>query len=266
MDRSKRAEFSIVIPTLNEESLLPGLLADLETQSFRDFEVIVADAGSTDRTVELAESSGARVVAGGTPAAGRNSGARVTSGAFLVFLDADVRISQTFLADLHDELENRFLDLATCEVLPISDNSLDRLLHEVSMLAIRLGQFVDPHAPGFCILISRRLFRRVGGFDESLKLAEDHDLVRRASQFRPLRVLNVAQVQVSVRRLEKEGRIKLASKYVGIELYRALVGEIRTDVFNYQFDSFSPNNNKNSTRKSGSHAACSSASNSNTPA
>lgn len=240
MTRPDNVEFSVVIPTLNEESLLPGLLADLAEQSFRHFEVIVADAGSTDRTVELAKSSGARTVTGGIPAVGRNSGARVATGAFLVFLDADVRVSQTFLAELHDELETRFLDLATCEVIPISDNSLDRLLHEVSMLAIRLGQFVDPHAPGFCIVISRRLFRRVGGFDESLRLAEDHDLVRRASQFRPLRVLNVAQVQVSVRRLEKEGRIKLASKYVGIELYRGLIGEIRTDVFNYEFDNFSP--------------------------
>jgi len=233
-------EFSVVIPALNEQSLLPSLLADLEVQEFKSFEVIVADAGSTDQTVELATSFGARVVAGGMPGTGRNNGARVATGAFLVFLDADVRISRTFLADLHHQLQSRFLDLATCVIVPLSDSSVDRFLHSACMVAIRVGQYVDPHAPGFCIVISRRLFERVGGFDESLRLAEDHDLVRRASQFRPLRVLGAPQVQVSVRRLEKEGRIRLVTKYVGIELYRGLVGEIRTDAFDYEFASFSP--------------------------
>ena len=240
MTRTDPIAFTIVIPTLNEAELLPGLLADLEAQEFRSFEVIVADAGSTDQTVEMATSAGARVVAGGMPGVGRNSGARAATGAFLVFLDADVRISRTFLADLHEQLEGRYLDLATCQIVPLSDSSLDKFLHSACMAVIKVGQYVDPHAPGFCIVISRRLFERVGGFDESLRLAEDHDLVRRASQFRPLRVLDEPQVQVSVRRLEKEGRLKLATKYVGVELYRGLVGEIRTDVFDYEFANFAP--------------------------
>jgi glycosyltransferase involved in cell wall biosynthesis len=232
-------EFSIIIPTLNEEVLLPNLLQDLQAQTFRDFEVIVADAGSKDGTVEIAQSLGARVVPGGMPAVGRNRGAQAASGAFLVFLDADTRVSATFLADLQAELEERFLDLATCEIVPLSKHTLDGLLHDFSNLAIKIGQFTDPHAPGFCIIISRRLFNRIGGFNESLKLAEDHDLVKRASQFRPLRVLNSAEVQVSVRRLEKEGRVKLISKYVAVELYRILLGEIKTDIFKYEFGNFS---------------------------
>lgn len=231
-------EFSIIIPTLNEEVLLPNLLGDLQAQTFRDFEVIVADAGSKDGTVELAKSLGARVVPGGMPAVGRNHGAQAAGGDFLVFLDADTRVAPTFLEQIHAELEERFLDLATCEIEPISQNLLDGLLHDFTNLAIKIGQFADPHAPGFCIIISRRLFRRIGGFKESLKLAEDHDLVKRASQFRPLRVLNSARVRVSVRRLEKEGRIKLISKYVAVELYRILLGEIKTDIFKYEFGNF----------------------------
>ncbi len=231
-------QFSVIIPTLNEEILLPNLLGDLQAQTLRDFEVIVADAGSKDRTVELAQSMGAQVVPGGMPAVGRNRGAQAASGDFLVFLDADTRIAPDFLENVHVELEERFLDLATCEIEPISQNPLDGLLHDFTNLAIKIGQFADPHAPGFCIIISRRLFRRVGGFNENLKLAEDHDLVKRASQFRPLRVLNSARVQVSVRRLEKEGRVKLISKYVAVELYRILLGEIKTDIFKYEFGNF----------------------------
>ena len=231
-------EFSIIIPTLNEQVLLPTLLQDLQDQTFQDFETIIADAGSKDGTVEIAHSFGARVVPGGMPAVGRNNGAQVASGEFLVFLDADTRISPDFLAEVHTELETRFLDLATCEIIPLSENSLDVLLHDFSNLAIKLGQFTDPHAPGFCIIISRRLFKRIGGFKEDLKLAEDHDLVKRASHFRPLRVLNTPQVQVSVRRLEKEGRVRLISKYVAVEVYRILRGDIKTDIFEYEFGNF----------------------------
>jgi glycosyltransferase involved in cell wall biosynthesis len=109
-------QFSIIIPTLNEEVLLPNLLRDLQAQTFRDFEVIVADAGSKDGTVDLAQSLGARVVPGGMPAVGRNRGAQAAGGDFLVFLDADTRVAPTFLEQIHAELEERFLDLATCEI------------------------------------------------------------------------------------------------------------------------------------------------------
>ncbi|PWH12139.1 MAG: hypothetical protein DDG60_14675 [Anaerolineae bacterium] len=205
MARKPPMEFSVIIPTLNEEILLPNLLSDLQAQTLRDFEVIVADAGSQDQTVAIATRMGAKVVPGGMPAVGRNRGAQAASGNFLVFLDADTRIAPNFLEQVYNELEERFLDLATCEIEPISTHPLDGILHDFTNLAIKIGQFADPHAPGFCIIISRRLFRRIGGFNEKLKLAEDHDLVKRASQFRPLRVLNTARILVSVRRLEKEG-------------------------------------------------------------
>ncbi|GAB4480574.1 MAG: hypothetical protein OHK0031_01830 [Anaerolineales bacterium] len=232
--------FSIIIPTLNEELLLPLLLGDLQAQTFRDFEIIIADAGSSDRTAEIASALGASLVPGGMPALGRNRGAAQARGEFLLFLDADTRLGTAFLEQVSVEVEERFLDLATCEVVPLSENTFDLLLHEFSNLAVKVAQFADPHAPGFCIIISRRLFRRVGGFDETLKLAEDHDLVRRASKFRPLRVLISTEIQVSVRRLEKEGRIRLVSKYVAAELYRLVIGDIRNDIFEYEFGKFTP--------------------------
>lgn len=58
---------SIVIPTLNEAAYLSTLLDSLKTQTFRGFEIIVADANSTDRTREIALEHGARVVQGGMP-------------------------------------------------------------------------------------------------------------------------------------------------------------------------------------------------------
>ncbi|HRP68451.1 MAG TPA: glycosyltransferase, partial [Turneriella sp.] len=64
-------KISVVIPALNEERDLPELLSSLKAQSFRNFEVIVADAGSKDKTREIAQEFGARVVDGGMPGVGR---------------------------------------------------------------------------------------------------------------------------------------------------------------------------------------------------
>ncbi len=49
---------SIVIPTLNEEAFLPTLLDSIKKQSFTDYEIIVADAGSKDKTIDIAQEYG----------------------------------------------------------------------------------------------------------------------------------------------------------------------------------------------------------------
>jgi glycosyltransferase involved in cell wall biosynthesis len=231
-------QISIIVPTLNEEAHLPILLDSLKAQTFRDFEVIVADANSTDRTRQIAQEYGARVVPGGMPAVGRNSGAREARGEFLFFFDADVRLPPDFLERALAEFDERFIDLATCEFLPDSDLKLDWILFRLANLMVKAYQSLSPRAADFCIFITRRLFRRVGGFDESLKLAEDHDLVQRASEFRSLEVLNNTKLHVSVRRLEKEGRFALVQKYMQVEAHLFFKGAIHEDIVDYDFASF----------------------------
>jgi len=239
MDRPANATpISIIIPTLNEEAYLPILLDSLKAQTFSDFEIIVADANSTDRTCAIAQDYGARLVQGGMPAVGRNNGARAAQGEFLFFFDADVRLPPDFLERALAELDERFIDLATCEFLPDSELKLDQILFRLANLTVKLYQSVSPRAAGFCIFITRRLFRRVGGFDESLLLAEDHDLVQRASAFRSLEVLKNATLHVSVRRLEKEGRFALVQKYMQVEAHLVLKGAIREDIVDYDFANF----------------------------
>lgn len=233
-------KISIVIPTKNEQELLPRLLDSIKKQDFDDFEVIVADAHSTDKTRSIAEEYGARVVDGGMPGAGRNAGARAASGEFLVFLDADVIIPEDFLKNLYNEMQERYIDAATCAIKPLSDIQLDRVIHKMINLTILANLRIDPKAFGFCIFISKRLFNRIGGFDETIKVAEDNDLVKRASEFRPLRYINSTYVQVSVRRFEKEGRLSYVAKGIGLNIYRVFKGEIRfgNDVVAYDFGGY----------------------------
>jgi glycosyltransferase involved in cell wall biosynthesis len=230
---------SIIIPALNEEAMLPRLLDSIKSQDFDGCEVIIADAKSKDRTREIAAEYGCLVVDGGLPAAGRNSGARAASGELLFFLDADVLLPPGFIKNVYEEMQDRFIDLATCEIKPLSDYQLDRIIHGLMNLAVILNLWIDPKAFGFCIFVTKRLFNRVGGFDETIYVAEDNDFVKRASVFRQLRFLNSAYIKVSIRRFEKEGRFAYMKKGIKLNLYRAFMGEIRNDeVVKYEFDAF----------------------------
>lgn len=226
---------SIIIPALNEENSLPFILDSIKEQDFKDWEIIVADAGSTDKTREIAQERGVRVVKGGMPAVGRNAGAKVATGEWLLFLDADVYLSEKFLTFLIEEAEETNADIASCAIVPLSDKVIDQIMHGVANAYINLTQYFYPHAPGFCILVKKSLHEKIGGFDETLKLAEDHEYVKRAKKFGHYQILKKPKIYVSVRRLEEDGRLNIAAKYVACEVYRALLGEIRTDLFKYKF-------------------------------
>jgi len=211
---------SIVIPCKNEEENLPKLLKTIKAQAFTDYEVIVADAASTDRTHEVAESFGARVIPGGMPGPGRNKGAAVAQGQIVLFLDADVMLpNPKFLKENLDEMKRKGACVATAKVKPVSRNYIDKAMYEVYNAYALAMEKVLPHAGGFCIFAKKSVHDDLGGFDESIVFAEDHDYVRRAVKagYR-FRILRSQPIMCSVRRLEKDGRLETAMKYALAEL------------------------------------------------
>ena len=94
---SVQVMLSVIIPTYNEENYLGVLLECLKNQTFRDFEVIVADADSKDKTREIAKKTDTKIVKGGRQAFGRNNGAKSARGDILVFMDADLSFDNEFL-------------------------------------------------------------------------------------------------------------------------------------------------------------------------
>ena len=105
---------SIIIPTYNEEKYLPKLLKCVKKQTYKNYEIIVADADSADKTRQIAKKYGCRVVKGGMPAIGRNNGAKAAKGDILLFLDADSLIGKDFVKDSLKDIEIRKLDVAGC--------------------------------------------------------------------------------------------------------------------------------------------------------
>jgi len=229
---------SIVIPTFNEEKFLPHLLKSLKEQSFKDFEIIVADNNSTDKTRLIALNSGARVVNGGLPARGRNNGAKVASGEWLLFLDADVILSSDFLEKAILEIRELTLTAASCMVCPLSKRIVDKFLHNFVNFYFQATKKYFAHAPGFCIFAKRDVHKLIGGFNEKIVLAEDHDYVLRISKIEKFDFLKSVQIPVSVRRLDKDGRLNVFLKYLAVEMHLIFLGPVCSNIFNYKFGHF----------------------------
>jgi glycosyltransferase involved in cell wall biosynthesis len=226
-------KLSVIIPTLNEEKYLPHILNCLKNQTFRDFEVVVADNYSTDRTVSIAKSFGARVAEGGLPSRARNLGAYSAKNECLLFLDADVVIDNDFLEKNFSEFVRKNLDAGTTYVTPVSNRLLDKIIHrDYWNMIYFIMQYFNPHAAGFCIFCKKDYYNKVGGFDETITLGEDHAFVMHAKRFR---ILHGPKVRVNVRRLDKEGRIKFIIKMFYAFIYRTFIGEIRSNKINYEF-------------------------------
>jgi len=225
---------SIIIPTLNEEKYLPQLLKSIKKQDFKDYEVIVADYNSKDNTRAIAKKFGCKITKGGRPAAGRNNGAKIAGGDNLLFLDGDVILPKNFLRNMLSKFREKNLDVATCFVVPDSKNIIDHFNFFFANIFIWIVQFFNPHAPGFCLLVKKKVHDRVKGFDETIFIAEDHDYVKRICKFGKFKIL-CCWVKFSTRRFEKEGRLKLVLKYLYFSLYRMLKGEVKKEIIKYDF-------------------------------
>lgn len=227
---------SVIIPAKNEARYLPGLLAALKAQTFQPLEIILADAASTDSTRQIAEAAGCRVVTGGLPGAGRNAGAAIATGDVLLFLDADAKIHEPkFLELALAEMSAKHLAIATPDIRLEGGNYADKLGHSLYNFYVRAWGTWRPHAPGFCIFITRALFEKICGFDETIKLAEDHDLAMRAGKLGKFGFLNGVTIAVTDRRFRRDGSVKIACKYILAELHIFFLGPIRHNYFHYDF-------------------------------
>ncbi|MEE2965217.1 MAG: TIGR04283 family arsenosugar biosynthesis glycosyltransferase [Acidobacteriota bacterium] len=220
-------DVSVIVPTLNEERVLPDLLRDLQRQTRVRLEVLVADGGSDDGTTALVESFDfARVVACDR-GRGRqmNRAAREALGTYLCFLHADTRIPSDGLLGSacrtmtderriagHDRLAGHF---------PLEFLRADRRKHRVAFrYAEEKMSFDRPHVVNGDqgLLLTPDFFAAVGGFDESLDFLEDQKIaadIRRQGRW----VLLPGKMQTSARRFEAAGFHRL---YILMSIMQAM--------------------------------------------
>jgi len=229
---------SIIIPTLNEENYLSSLLDSIRNQSFKDLEIIVADAGSKDKTLEMANNFGCQITKGGLPAKGRNEGAKIAKGDLFLFLDADTILPPNFFEKASKEFEERNLDIASFCLEPRAKNWFKKFLFDVFYnFPILILEKILAHGAQ-AILVKKEIFEKIGGFDEKIKFAEDHSFMRKAKKFGRFGILRSVKVFSSLRRFEKEGFVKTYLKYLLAEIYMIFFGDIKKDIFKYKFGNF----------------------------
>ena len=214
-------KLSIVIPTKNEANYIGRTLAQFE--EWLDpyaLEIIVSDANSTDGTAEIVRQYAAQygpehiklVQAHGKQniAIGRNLGAAAATGEILFHMDADVHIPQKqhFFEDVLRTFSRPEVVAATVplRVYPEETRWSDRLYHLFMNVVIRLSFLAGVYlAKGECQLVRRRVFEKIGGYNEKIVAGEDCNLFYRLSKEGHISYLWRLRVQHSPRRFRQYG-------------------------------------------------------------
>jgi glycosyltransferase involved in cell wall biosynthesis len=211
---------SIIIPTLNEEKILEKTLQSLK-EFHGDYEIIISDGKSNDKTVEIAKKYTSKVViydgaARQTIAMARNLGASIASGEYYAFIDADI-----FIPDINNfftkiiknfNKNNRlagmgvFFDV-TPEVATMSDKFF--LWFFNWMFYVLNNIFHYGALPGEFQFVKADVFKRLGGYNEKLVAGEDNEFFRRLSKVGQTRIDSTLSVFHPLRRAHKMGWLSL---------------------------------------------------------
>ena len=217
---------SIIIPTLNEAKIIESTLRTLAATLTLPHEVIVSDGGSSDRTAELAARYANTVVvysgAGRqTIGEGRNDGAKVAAGDFLVFLDADCVVPEPdrFFAQAlaHFDRDPRLVGLtAYLRVFPADETFGDKLVSGVANLGLRVANNILRRGASFgeFQMIRREAFACLGGFRADLIAFEDTDMFRRLSWIGRTMIAPQLRVLHSGRRGHQVGHPQLIAMWL----------------------------------------------------
>jgi glycosyltransferase involved in cell wall biosynthesis len=176
---------SVIIPTYNTVSYLAEAVESVLKQSFRDFEIVIVDDGSTDGTLDVAKQFEPQVKVlsktNGGPASARNLAIKNSTGDYLAFLDSDDLWEEDKLAVQVAYLENNpQISLVYGEALMFGQTGNERKIlrkigytQEPTFKKLLFGDFI----PNSTVVVRRACFDEVGAFNEDCDLigAEDFE-------------------------------------------------------------------------------------------
>ena len=214
-------EVSFIIPTLNEEKYIESCLKSIRSQKTSlDFEIILSDSKSTDKTVEVAEKYVDKVIVPKRKgiATGRNMGAKAAKGKSLLFVDADTSIPPNYANVVHHVLLNEEIAGVCCAFKFDSNDLFPKTVEKVTnnYLLIKGFQSNSPFL-GFDGSCRASTFKKVGGFPD--KLLEDRAFGLKLEKVGKVVYLPEPVVITSSRRLEQQGPLGSINYYADLQLF-----------------------------------------------
>ncbi len=209
---------SVVIPTLDVGTALPGTLDALQAGAELIGEIILADGGSRDGLVALAEGRGLRLVAC-PPGRGQQlaGGAAAAAGGFLLFLHADTCLSPDWPAAVRAFMAAAAHEPRRAGVFRLTLDDPSPKARSVERLARWRGRALGLPYGDQGLLIARSFYDELGGF-KAIALMEDVDLVRRIGRHRLVHL--AAEARTSAARYRREGwRVRALRNLSVLTLY-----------------------------------------------
>lgn len=182
-DQSCRPRLSIIVATYNAEHVLERCVRSIFDQSFRDWELIVIDGGSTDGTVAVIQSHSDHIAYWHSrPDAGIydawNQALRHATGHYICFLGADDALhSPDTLANIFAAVGNTRYDLITCRGQLRSATGSAKQVIGTSWAKAKLPRRIRVCHPG--MLHHRSMFQKFGTFSQNYKIAADFEFLLR---------------------------------------------------------------------------------------
>jgi rSAM/selenodomain-associated transferase 2/rSAM/selenodomain-associated transferase 1 len=199
---SNACSLSLIIPVLNEAANLPMLLTSLQVAP--DVEVIVVDGGSQDETVAIARSLGAKVLVSSPGRAMQmNAGAAIATGEILLFLHADTRLPQNFVASARETLAQPGVVAGAFE---LQIDGVGAGLRWVEWGVRWRSRWLQMPYGDQAIFLKAGMFRELGGFPE-LPIMEDFELIRQLQRRGQIAIVP-EPVLTSGRRWQKLGVVR----------------------------------------------------------
>ena len=182
---------SVIMAAFNEERLIDKAIKSIINQSFNDWELIVVDDGSTDRTVDIIKSfakNDNRIVLVKNDinkglAESLNIGIEISRGDYIARMDADDEsLPKRLEMQLEFMIENTEVDiLGTGAVyIDINNNILDQIIMpenhcDIVSVMMKCSPFIHPS-----IMMKKKIINKIGMYNKDIKRAEDYDLWFRA--------------------------------------------------------------------------------------
>jgi glycosyltransferase involved in cell wall biosynthesis len=171
--------FSIIIPSFNRANIIHRPLNAVLSQSFKDYEVIIVDDGSSDNTQSVIDSNFSQknikylFQHNQGVSAARNYGAIHANGRYLIFLDTDDLVEENWLKEFYDSLilENSLMAYCSLKKIKI-DGSEEYIDARVPYKKSKAEGFVIPGS----WVIQKSLFFDIGMYDVNLKFGENTEL------------------------------------------------------------------------------------------